>query len=139
MLDSVDVNKERKNNMYNKKVSTMKKIIFTLMLLPMTIYAKGFYVTSHDVKGQLSQQQVFSGFGCNGHNISPQISWHNAPKQSKSFAVTMYDPDAPTGMGWMHWVIFNIPKKAHQLKTNAGNIKKHIAPHQSIQSFNSFV
>ena len=49
------------------------------------------------------------GFGCNGENLSPAISWANAPKGTKSFVVTIYDKDAPTGIGWMHWVVVNIP------------------------------
>ena len=49
------------------------------------------------------------GFGCNGENLSPAISWANAPKETKSFVVTIYDKDAPTGIGWMHWVVANIP------------------------------
>ena len=49
------------------------------------------------------------GLGCNGENLSPAISWANAPKGTKSFVVTIYDKDAPTGIGWMHWVVVNIP------------------------------
>ncbi|HHF4313767.1 TPA: YbhB/YbcL family Raf kinase inhibitor-like protein [Haemophilus influenzae] len=49
------------------------------------------------------------GFGCNGGNLSPAISWANAPKGTKSFVVTIYDKDAPTDIGWMHWVVANIP------------------------------
>ncbi len=49
------------------------------------------------------------GFGCNGGNLSPAISWANAPKGTKSFVVTIYDKDAPTGIGWMHWVVVNMP------------------------------
>jgi Raf kinase inhibitor-like YbhB/YbcL family protein len=52
---------------------------------------------------------VFKGFGCTGSNVSPALSWSGAPSGTKSFAVSMYDPDAPTGSGWWHWVVFNIP------------------------------
>src|ERR1700733_8220216 len=57
----------------------------------------------------LSNDQVYSGFGCSGKNISPALSWSGAPSGTKSFAITVYDPDAPTGSGWWHWVVYNIP------------------------------
>jgi len=55
------------------------------------------------------------GFGCNGENLSPAISWANAPKGTKSFVVTIYDKDAPTGIGWMHWIVANIPANTTSL------------------------
>lgn len=73
------------------------------------LMAEGLTLTSKDLKGQLSITEVFNGFGCTGKNISPELSWKNAPKETKSFAVTVYDPDAPTGSGWWHWLVFNIP------------------------------
>lgn len=69
----------------------------------------------------LPTAQVFNGFGCEGHNISPAIRWKNAPAGTKSFALTMYDPDAPTGSGWWHWVVFNIPATINYLPENFGN------------------
>ena len=57
----------------------------------------------------LSGKHVYNGFGCNGDNISPELSWTNIPQGTKSFAITAYDPDAPTGSGWWHWLVFNIP------------------------------
>jgi phosphatidylethanolamine-binding protein (PEBP) family uncharacterized protein len=48
------------------------------------------------------QRAGFSGFCCSGGNVSPQISWSDVPAGTKSFAITMYDPDAPTGSGWWH-------------------------------------
>jgi len=59
--------------------------------------------------------------GCNGQNISPALNWSNAPAGTKSFAVTAYDPDAPTGSGWWHWVMYNIPADATGLVAGAGN------------------
>ena len=72
------------------------------------LYAEGFQMTSDDIIGQLSNRQVFNGFGCDGENISPSLRWDNAPDGTASFAITMYDPDAPTGSGWWHWLIFDI-------------------------------
>ncbi|MBP6218828.1 MAG: YbhB/YbcL family Raf kinase inhibitor-like protein [Oligoflexales bacterium] len=57
----------------------------------------------------LSQAQVFNGFGCTGKNISPDLQWTKPPEGTKSLALTVYDPDAPTGSGWWHWVVFNMP------------------------------
>ena len=92
----------------------MKKIItiaLVLVGLNVNTMAEGLTLTSKDLKGQLSIKEVFNGFGCTGENISPELSWKDAPAGTKSFAVTVYDPDAPTGSGWWHWLVFNIPTK----------------------------
>lgn len=69
--------------------------------------AMAFELSSTDIKANstLTAAQVFNGFGCTGQNTSPALQWKNAPKGTKSFAVTVYDPDAPTGSGWWHWEI----------------------------------
>jgi Raf kinase inhibitor-like YbhB/YbcL family protein len=89
-------------------------------------------------KATIGNEQVFNGFGCTGANISPELIWENAPKDTKSFAVTVYDPDAPTGSGWWHWVIFNIPPSATKLPANAGKVDSGLAPKDSIQSMTDF-
>lgn len=122
----------------------MKKIMtslgFTLFIFAAAsiVYGAGFTLTSPDISGQLTDKQVYQGFGCTGENISPALVWENAPEGTKSFAVTAYDPDAPTGSGWWHWVIFDIPKNVTSLKENAGNITLDIAPKGSIQSTTSY-
>ena len=65
-------------------------------------------------------QQIYNQWGCTGKNTSPELKWINIPKGTKSFAVTMYDPDAPTGSGWWHWVVINIPGNVKSLPLNAG-------------------
>jgi Raf kinase inhibitor-like YbhB/YbcL family protein len=102
--------------------------------------AADFSLTSPQLKegGRLTESQVFNGFGCEGKNISPALQWKNAPKETKSFAVTVYDPDAPTGSGWWHWVIFNIPADVNSLPENAGKPDAGLAPKGSIQSMTDF-
>ncbi|AVR99028.1 YbhB/YbcL family Raf kinase inhibitor-like protein [Pseudoduganella armeniaca] len=81
--------------------------IAALLALP----ASAFDLHSRDVRdgGTLTTQQVYQGFGCEGGNRAPQLTWAKAPVGTKSFAVTVYDPDAPTGSGWWHWVAYDIP------------------------------
>lgn len=97
-----------------------------------------FTLTSNDLGGHFDLKQSFNDWGHNGNNISPQLSWKNAPGGTKSFAITMYDPDAPTGSGWWHWLAFNITTKTHTLVTNAGNIKANLAPEGVVQSINDY-
>ena len=86
----------------------------------------------------LKNEQVLNGFGCSGENISPELYWSDAPAKTKSSAVTVYDPDAPTGSGWWHWVVFNIPASVSSLAANSGNAQSHLLPSGSIQSRTDF-
>jgi Raf kinase inhibitor-like YbhB/YbcL family protein len=98
--------------------------------------AQTFTLKSSDVGGQATQKEFANTFGCHGENISPQLSWENAPAGTQCFAVTMYDKDAPTGSGFWHWVVFNIPADVKELKAGAGTISKNLAPKDAIQSNN---
>jgi len=111
----------------------LKYLIATLLLAGTTLFAGGFTLYSNDLSGQLTKTEEGTGFGCDGQGISPELHWSNAPSGTKSFAVTVYDPDAPNGSGWWHWVVFNIPASTVSLPTNFGDISKPL-PIQAVQS-----
>jgi Raf kinase inhibitor-like YbhB/YbcL family protein len=68
----------------------------------------------------LPPAQVYAGYGCTGGNVSPALSWTGAPTGTRSFALTMTDPDAPGGT-WWHWVMFDIPAGTQALARGAGS------------------
>jgi Raf kinase inhibitor-like YbhB/YbcL family protein len=93
-----------------------------------------FTLRSTELGGQLSNKQYANGMGYTGGNQSPQLSWENAPEGTQSFAVTIYDLDAPTGSGFWHWVVFNIPSNVHELVSGAGDPAKQLLPTGAVQS-----
>lgn len=101
-----------------KKIATILILWASFWALPAFAEMK---ISSQDItaNGRLSLKQVFNGFGCEGQNISPQLSWTGAPEGTKSFAITAYDPDAPTGSGWWHWIVVNIPANVTNLASGA--------------------
>jgi len=87
----------------------------------------------------LSEDQVFNGFGCKGKNLSPELHWSGAPEGTKSFAVMVYDPDAPTGSGFWHWIVYNIPATEDHLPAEAGDPKQPRGlPKGAVQGRNDF-
>ncbi|RZL95908.1 MAG: YbhB/YbcL family Raf kinase inhibitor-like protein [Variovorax sp.] len=103
-------------------------------------HAAGFTLASPTIKpgSTLTEAQVFNSFGCTGKNVSPALKWSGAPKDTKSFAVTVYDPDAPTGSGWWHWVVYNIPATATELPEGAGTADGKGLPAGSVQGRTDF-
>jgi Raf kinase inhibitor-like YbhB/YbcL family protein len=101
-----------------------------LCVLAAPALAAGFTVTTPDFHdgGTVPMAQVFNAFGCTGGNHSPAISWSGEPAGTQSFAVTIYDPDAPTGSGWWHWTVFNIPAGVHSLPADAGTANSTLLP-----------
>jgi len=108
--------------------------IFSLNLIASQAAFAELSLTSKDISaGQsMAKKHEFIGFGCDGQNLSPQLSWTGAPKETKSFAITAYDPDAPTGSGWWHWQLINIPASTNSLDTGAGAPEKDLLPKGSL-------
>ena len=120
----------------------MRKILMTAFLLggAAAAQAGGFTLASPTVKpnSTLTEAQVYKGFGCEGRNVSPALKWSGAPSGTKSFAVTVYDPDAPTGSGWWHWVVYNIPASVTELPEGAGGADGKGLPAGAVQGRTDF-
>jgi Raf kinase inhibitor-like YbhB/YbcL family protein len=102
--------------------------------------AGGFTLTSTAFKDgdAIPMSVVYDKMGCKGGDHSPQLSWTGAPAGTKSFAVTIYDPDAKTGSGWWHWTVFNIPASVDHLDTDAGAESGKGLPKGAVQGRTDF-
>ena len=94
----------------------MKKIILLVLCLNILF---SMNLISNDFKSKIDISEVYEA--CGGENISPSLKWSDFPSNTKSFAIVMFDPDAPTPHGWYHWIVINIPKNINQFPKNAGN------------------
>jgi len=88
--------------------------------------------------GTIPHQYSYSGHGCDGRNTSPELVWSAAPEGTVSFALTVFDPDARGGVGWWHWVAFDIPAQVTRLQTNAGSGSGDLMPEGAVQGRNDF-
>lgn len=105
----------------NLSRSMIASLVSVGLVLSSPAWADMTLVSSDIAEGSsLDANQVFAGFGCDGGNLSPQLSWSGAPEGTNSFVVTAYDPDAPTGSGWWHWSLVNIPAKVTSLPEGVG-------------------
>jgi len=102
---------------------------------PETATMAKFTLSSTDLTegGRIGEAQVFNEFGCKGGNVSPALSWSGVPAGTQSFALLVHDPDAPTGSGWWHWVVYNIPASTTSLPAGAGDPKKKLMPAGAVQ------
>ena len=122
-----------------KRVATLAAGIVAAISFSVSA-AQTFTLSSSDISNDqpLTEKQVFKGFGCSGANISPQLSWKNPPAGTKSFAITVYDPDAPSGSGWWHWTVVNIPADVHFIAAGAGAQTQAKLPAGAVQGRNDF-
>lgn len=107
---------------------------------PSTPGVAAFRLWSPDLQGgqTLGPAQVYKGFGCQGGNQSPALTWEGAPAETRSFALTVYDPDAPTGSGWWHWQIYDLPPAINSLPAGAGDPNRALAPTGSVQGLSDY-
>ncbi len=112
------------------------KYLISLIMIGSWVLAGGFTLQSDTLEGQLTKDQEFNGFGCSGKNISPQLHWKNPPKGTKSFAITVYDPDAPTGSGWWHWLVVNIGVHVNKIDSNAS--AAHTLPKGAVETMTDY-
>jgi len=88
-----------------------------------------FSISSPDLaSGTFANQFVLNGFGCSGQNISPELQWTNIPAGTRSLALQVYDPDAPSGSGFWHWAVYDIPPTVNGLEQGAGNNQALLPP-----------
>jgi Raf kinase inhibitor-like YbhB/YbcL family protein len=124
----------------------MKKIFLTILFFALSFVALNINAaekftissTSFEEEKIIPNKFVFKGFGCEGENLSPQISWKNAPEGTKSFAVTIYDPDAPTGSGWWHWGVYNITANINEIAEGASKTSGAKMPEGAQEIFTDF-
>ncbi len=116
-----------------RNIPSIKSILSTAVLgaaLSLGVYggnnaeaqSENFTLTSPDLaSGVFGNKFILNGFGCSGGNVSPAIEWRNIPAGTKSLSLQVHDPDAPTGSGFWHWGVYNIPVTATGLAQGAGN------------------
>jgi Raf kinase inhibitor-like YbhB/YbcL family protein len=116
-----------------KLICRLLPVASTSIFLAATAFAQSsgnFTLSSPDIApgSKIDNTFVLHAFGCTGENVSPTLVWKNAPAGTRSFALQVYDPDAPTGSGWWHWTVYNIPASATQLPRGAGNDSSRLPP-----------
>jgi len=99
----------------------MRHLILAALLASNSALAGSLTLSSIDIANGkfMAKAQEFQGFGCSGGNQSPQLSWSGAPAGTAAFAIMVHDPDAPTGSGWWHWQLVNIPKDVTSIAAGA--------------------
>ena len=103
------------------KSSTLLMTCFAAMTLSGVALADMSLTSTDIAEGQnMEKQQEGIGFGCDGDNLAPSLAWSGAPEGTQSYALTVYDRDAPTGSGLWHWAVVNIPASVTSLSEGAG-------------------
>lgn len=110
-----------------------------LLLSTSVVQAAGLMFASPDLAaGQFAPRFIYDQSGCTGGDVSPALAWLDPPAGTKSFAVTIFDPDAPTGRGWWHWVVYDIPVTIRALPEDAGAASGQNLPQGARQAANDF-
>lgn len=107
----------------------IKKILSLSLLVTASFSAQSLEITSSDIQegSRMNKAFEFNGFGCTGTNTSPALSWSNPPAGTKSYAITAFDPDAPTESGFWQWVVIDLPAETLALKRGeSGKLKAGI-------------
>lgn len=119
---------------------TFRIVVASVAMVLGVSAAHAFELSSPDIAagGTVPPRQIYNGQGCTGGNVSPALAWREAPSGARSFAVTVFDPDAPTGNGWWHWAIFDIPAGVTKLDASSGNLRVARAPKGAVQGVNDF-
>lgn len=102
--------------------------------LPLTLEVKAPSLPASLV---IPQKNAFSGFGCTGDNVSPSLTWSAGPEGTRSYLIMMYDPDAPTGVGFHHWWVANLPSNTNALAEGAGGPEGKL-PRGAVQGRNDY-
>lgn len=103
-----------------------------------TAQALAMSLSSPDLaSGRFDNRFIANGFGCAGGNVSPALVWSHVPAGTQSLALTMHDPDAPTGSGFWHWAVYNLPPTATGLAQGAGNAMGAL-PKSAVAGMNDF-
>lgn len=96
--------------------SSMKAVLFVIvgLVLGLTATAAAMTLRSSDIRpnGMIAKRFIFNSFGCTGENAQPSVAWSGVPTGAKALALTVFDPDAPTTVGFVHWLLLRIPPTA---------------------------
>ena len=119
---------------------TVRRFAVAAVAVTLAIPAAAFELKSPEVADgkTLPMAQVANMFGCKGGNTSPALTWSDPPAGTQSFALSVYDPDAPTGSGWWHWSVFDIPATATSLPKGAGAADGLGLPKGAIQTHSDY-
>lgn len=113
----------------------MKHLILSSSAMPGEMKIESKDISHGDFMGKNHEANIFGG---EGGNISPHLAWSEAPKATQGFAIFAYDPDAPTGSGFWHWQLVNIPKHINSVPTDAGRSDSTLIPSRSTQVTNDY-
>lgn len=121
-------------------IGTATLALLAVALTATAARAGDFVLASPDVADQrtVAEAFVYNGYGCGGGNLSPALQWRGAPAATRSFAVTVFDPDAPTGSGWWHWVLYNVPASVDRLPRGAGDPARQLLPFGAVEGRSDF-